>query len=154
MKLSEHFYLSEFTASGDAARLGIDNSLPAGLLPSAKATAEMMERIRDYLCLRANHEVPILPSSGYRCLALNRALGSGDGSDHIKMLAVDFRAPEFGSPLAICRALVPQMSIIGIGQLIYEHTWVHVSSRTPDKAINRVLTVQGRNQYVPGIVGA
>lgn len=152
MKLTQHFTVEEFTASSTAARLGIDNSLPATMLPQAQATAEMMERIRSFLSERAGEDIPVSPSSGYRCPALNRAIGSSDTSDHPKMMAVDFRAPKFGSPLAVCRALVPHMTELGIGQLIYEHTWVHVSSRAPDKAINRVLTVQGPKKYAAGIV--
>ena len=152
MKLTPHFTVKEFTASDTAARLDIDNSLPAALLPQANLTAQMMERIRAFLSARADHDVPVSPSSGYRCLALNRAIGSGDGSDHPKMMAVDFRAPAFGSPLVICRALAPEMDRLGLGQLIYEHTWVHVSSRIPDKAINRVLTIQGPKRYAAGIL--
>lgn len=152
MKLTQHFTVEEFTASSTAARLGIDNSLPAALLTQANLTAQMMERIRSFLSGRAGEDIAVLTSSGYRCLALNRAIGSSDTSDHPRMMAVDFKAPKFGSPLAVCKALVPHMTELGIGQLIYEHTWVHVSSRVPDKAINRVLTVQGRNQYAAGIV--
>lgn len=151
MKLSTHFMLAEFTASDTALRLGIDNSLPPELLPMAILTAQMMERVRDALCYRANAEVPILVSSAYRCMALNKAIGS-TGKDHPLMLAVDFKAPKFGTPLAVCKVLVPQMDALGIGQLIYEHTWVHVSRRKPEKLINRVLTLQGRGGYAAGIV--
>jgi hypothetical protein len=48
----------------------------------------------------------MLISSGYRCLALNRAIGSSDTSDHIKAMAADFRAPAFGSPLEVSKALL------------------------------------------------
>jgi zinc D-Ala-D-Ala carboxypeptidase len=151
VKLSTHFMLSEFTESDTARRLGIDNSLPDALLPMAMATAQMMERVRRALCYRADAEIPILVTSGYRCEALNRAIGS-TGRDHPLMLAVDFKAPVFGTPLQVCKALLPQMDALGIGQLIYEHTWVHVSSRKPEKTINRVLTLQGRAGYAAGIV--
>jgi hypothetical protein len=151
MNLSLHFAINEFTRSDVAARLGIDNDLPIELFSAAKNTAEMMERIRTFLTDCAGKAVPVLVSSGYRCLKLNRAIGSQDTSDHVRMMAIDFTAPAFGTPLDACRALVPAMEKLGIGQLIYEHTWVHVSSRTPDKIINRVLTVQ-RNGYAPGLL--
>lgn len=152
MKLSAHFSLAEFTDSDTARRLGIDNSLPDELLGEAMNTAAMMERIRLFLTERSGHDIGLLPSSGYRCLALNRAIGSKDSSDHVKMMAVDFRAPAFGAPFDVCQALVPVVDALHIGQLIYEHTWIHVSTRQPDKQLNRILTVQGGG-YVCGVIG-
>lgn len=151
MQLSGHFSLSEFVESATASRLGINNDLPIALTQAAKNTAQMMERVREALSSGSAIQVPISITSAYRCQALNRALKSSDSSDHIKMLAVDFKAPQFGSPLDVCRTLVPLMDYLGIGQLIYEFSWVHISSRAPDKQINRILTVQG-NGYAAGIL--
>lgn len=151
MKLSTHFMLAEFTQSDTAQRLGIDNSLPPELLPMAILTAQMMERVRAALRAVAVRDIPIDVTSAYRCGALNEAIGS-TGKDHPQMLAVDFKAPAFGTPLAVCKVLLPQMDALGIGQLIYEHTWVHVSSRTPAKLVNRVLTLQGYGAYAAGLV--
>lgn len=150
MNLSAHFTLEEFTASDTAARLGLNNDLPLDLRPAASATCSLLERIRAFLGEQAARPVPLLLSSGYRCLALNRAIGSSDSSDHPRALAADFRAPAFGSPYQVSQALASVVDALDIGQLIYEHTWVHVSTRRPDKIINRILTVQGKD-YVPGI---
>ena len=144
--LSEHLTISEFTDSDTATRLGIDNSLPDNLLEAARATGAMLE------CVRAVLGTPILVSSGYRCLMLNQAIGSGPGSDHPKAEALDFRSPDFGTPLAICQALEPRLSELGIGQIIFEHTWVHISTRAPVNLVNVVLTLAGTG-YVEGIVG-
>lgn len=143
-QLSPHFSVKEFTDSDTAMRLNIDNSLPIELWKNAVSTAEMMERIREHI------NSPITITSGYRCIPLNRAIGSKDTSDHTKALAADFRAPRAGSPLEIAKELAPLVSMLGIGQLIYEHTWIHVSVRVPEKIINRILTVRG-NDYVAGI---
>ena len=151
MNLSIHFTLAEFTASDTAARMGINNDLPLELVPAATVTAELLERIRAHLGERAARPVPLLISSGYRCAALNRAIGSADTSDHIRAMAVDFRAPAYGTPLQVSQALAVVVDALNIGQLIYEHTWIHVSTRRPDKLLNRILTVQGKD-YVPGIV--
>lgn len=153
MNLSTHFTLDEFTASDTAQRLSINNDLPIELLSSAIESAGMMERIRGHLGMLAGKPIPIIVTSGYRCPELNRKIGSSDISDHRKAMALDFKAPAFGSPLQVCQALAPVVSVLGIGQIIYEHSWVHVSTRTPDKLINRIITVQGRD-YVPGIVEA
>ena len=150
MKLSTHFDLAEFVRSDVAARRGIDNSLPPELLVTVQVTANWLEGVRARLCQLAGRDVALQISSGYRCLALNRAIGSTDSSDHVRGMAVDFVAPGFGSPLQVCQALATEVTGLSIGQLIYEHTWVHLSRRMPDKALNRILTVQGSG-YVVGL---
>lgn len=144
--LSPHFTLAEFTASGMAKARGIDNTLPPELLPNARATAEMLERIREVLAARAGYTVPLLLSSGYRCPALNLAVGSSSTSDHPRAQAADWSASSFGTPLQICRVLAPLVIVLGIGQLIYEcpspgRRWVHTSTRLPEKQVNRVITI-------------
>jgi len=151
MNLSTHFTLAEFTQSDTADRMGINNDLPFELVPAATVACELLERIRAHLGERAAKPVPLLVSSGYRCVALNRAIGSADTSDHIRAMAVDFRAPAYGTPLQVSQALATVVDGLNIGQLIFEHTWIHVSTRRPDKLLNRILTVQGKD-YVPGIV--
>ncbi len=141
MKLSPHFTLAEFIRSDTALRLGIDNSLPPQLTNTALETAHMMERIRAYLCERARKEVPIVVTSGYRSPALNMAIGGAERSDHQRMMAVDFRAPLFGTPQQICQVLAPAVYSLQIGQLILEYgSWVHVSLAVPNKPQNRILT--------------
>ena len=134
--MTPHFSLEEFTQSDTADRLGIDNDLPIELHDNARKTLEMMDRIRYHI------DAPITITSGYRCEALNRAVGSKSGSDHTLAFAVDFKAPKAGTPFEIAASLAPVIKIIGIGQLILEFgTWVHVSTRIPDKLINRVITI-------------
>lgn len=152
MNLTAHFSLKEFTASETAARRGIDNTLPAALQGTAVQTCEMMERIRTHLTRLARREIPIIVTSGYRSPALNAAIGSSAGSDHPRGQAVDFKAPAFGTPYEVATALVPLVDEIGIGQLIHEFgTWVHVSTRKPERAVNRVITISARGT-VPGVV--
>jgi hypothetical protein len=141
MKLTQHFNLAEFTRSDTALRLGIDNSLPPQLTNKALETAHLMERIRAYLSELACKEVPIVVTSGYRSPALNTAIGGAGQSDHQRMMAMDFRAPAFGSAQQVCRALAPAVSSLQIGQLILEYgSWVHVSLAVPGKPQNRVIT--------------
>jgi len=134
--MTPHFSLEEFTQSDTAARLGIDNRLPDELRENALKTLEMMERIRFHI------DAPITITSGYRCKALNGVIGSKPGSDHTLALAVDFRAPKAGSPFQIAKDLASVIGIVGIGQLILEFgTWIHVSTKIPDKVINRIITI-------------
>ena len=59
-----------------------------------------------------------------------------------KRPAFDWKAPAFGTPYQICKALAPQIQVLGIGQLIHEFgAWVHTSTRTPAVASNRVITI-------------
>ena len=137
MKLSENFTIAEFTASDTAARRGIDNTLPGGLIPTAQATAQMMERIRSAL-----GDKPIIVTSGYRCAALNAAIGSSTTSDHPKAMAVDFKCPAFGTPFEVARYLSGRVDVLGVGQLIHEFgAWIHCSTRPVTRAANRVITI-------------
>jgi len=142
VNLSTHFTLAEFTASETAARLGIDNDLPTALAATARETCEMLEHVRSLLSKLAQRDVAVQITSGYRCLALNRAIGSSDSSDHVRAQAADIKVPAFGSPLKVCEALAPHLSTLGIGQLIHEFgSWVHVSTRTPSNPVNRIITI-------------
>lgn len=145
---TEHFNVREFCRSAQAVRLNITNLLPAELVPAARDTLQMLERIREYLSRIAGHDVPMALTSGYRCIVLNRKIGSSDTSDHVLAAAADWEAPAFGTPTAICEVLAPLVGQLGIGQLINEYPdrdgWVHTSTRVPAKAINRVITITGK----------
>lgn len=139
MKLTPHFTLAELTASAKARALGLDNTPPPELLPRLVLTAEMLERIRSTL------GVPVIVTSGYRNRQVNAAVGGVTSSDHTQGHAADIVAPGYGTPTQIARTLAPLVSVLGIGQLILEGVngkqWVHVSTRVPDKASNRVITI-------------
>ena len=139
MKLTPHFTLAELTASAKARQLGLDNTPAPELMPRMVLLAEMLERIRTAL------DAPITVTSGYRSPSVNRAVGGVTSSDHSQGHAADFVAPGFGSASDIAVKLAPQVSVLGIGQLILEGVrgkqWVHVSTRTPDNSVNRVLTI-------------
>lgn len=137
MRLSEHFSLSEFTASQTAARLGIDNTPPPEIIAELRETAAMMEQARR----RLGNKV-ITPTSAYRCLALNRAIGSGDSSAHVRGMAVDFICPSFGTPLEVARALAA--SDIAFDQLIHEFgQWVHIGRAPSAQPRRQLLTIDG-----------
>lgn len=119
MNLSAHFTLAELIASDTAIRKGIDNTPPADVLARLGVLAEGLERVRAVLA------VPMHINSGYRCPALNRAIGSAPGSAHVKGDAADFVAPDFGNPRAVAKAIAE--SGIAFDQLIQEGAWVHIS---------------------------
>lgn len=139
MKLTAHFALSEFTLSSKALELRINNTPPPELMPRLILVAEMLERIRSVL------GVPLTVTSGYRCEALNRAVGGVPDSDHMHGHAADFVASTFGNPYQVAKALAPLADTLGVGQLILEgvkgRKWVHVSTHRPEKPSNRILTI-------------
>lgn len=149
MRLTTHFSLHELCRSSTAQARGIDNTPPPELLPRLVLLAEMLERIR------ATVACPVLVSSGYRCAELNAAVGGASTSDHPQGHAADITAPAFGSATDLARLLAPLVSTLGIGQLILEGVrgkqWVHVSTREPERAGNRIITITDAG-VLPGIV--
>ena len=134
--MTPHFSQEEFTQSDTADRLNIDNRIPDELRENALKTLQMMERIRFHI------DAPITITSGYRCKALNQAIGSKPTSDHTLAFAVDFKAQKAGTPYEIAKDLAGVIDVLGIGQLILEFgTWVHVSLARPEKTINRIITI-------------
>lgn len=137
--LTPHFTLEELTHTEVRSA---SNDVPDNLRADLACTALMLEGIRNYLGQIKGEPVPINVTSGYRSPAVNAAVGGQPGSDHLRAMAADFKAPSFGTPEQICRTLVPVMDELGIGQVIHEFgRWVHVSTRRPDKIINRVITI-------------
>ena len=88
MQLSRNFSLAELTKSQTALRAGIDNSPSEAEITNLKAVAEnILQPVRDH------YDVPFTPSSGFRCLELNRALKSKDTSQHVLGQAADLEVP-------------------------------------------------------------
>ena len=117
--LTPHFSLDELVFSSTAQRLHIDNTPDVTTIQRLTVLATGLEKIRALL------GQPMHIDSGYRCQALNRAVGGVPDSAHIQGYAADFVCPDFGSPLTIARAIAA--SAIDFDQCIQEGSWVHVS---------------------------
>lgn len=139
MRLSPHFTLEELTTTQHRE---IDNSAPASLVPTLTVTAQKMEAVRSLLGNRV-----ISVSSGYRCPALNIAVGGARASAHLLGYAVDFNCYSFGTPLEVCRAIAT--SDLPFDQLIEEGTWVHISF--DPRARRQVLTKRPGGGYGVGL---
>jgi len=119
MQLSPHFSLEELTASDTATRLGIDNTPDERQIVLLGKLAARLEDVRAITG-------PLQVTSGYRCLALNRAIGSKDTSQHIPCQAVDVKSLAGLSALELC--LKVKESSINFDQLIWEFgAWMHLS---------------------------
>ncbi len=127
MQLTDHFSLREFEASDKAAELGIDNSVPPNLIPKLQWGCEnILEPIREM----AGSPLEIGPRhSGYRCPALNKAVGGAEKngvavSQHCRAEAADF-TPEGMDHRALFDMI--SRSDLPFDQLILEPSWIHVS---------------------------
>ena len=117
--LSDHFTLEELTHSSTAQRLGIDNA------PSPAIRANLMLLARGLETVRLVTGHPLHIDSGYRCQALNRAVGGAEHSAHMDGWAADFTCPEFGTPAEIVAEVIRQK--VSFDKIIQEGTWVHIS---------------------------
>ena len=116
-QLTAHFALEELACTQHRE---FNNAPPPEVVATLRETAARMEEVRRQLGGRV-----ITVSSGYRCRALNRAVGGAATSAHLTGHAVDFNCFAFGDALAVCRALAE--SDLDFDQIIEEGTWCHVS---------------------------
>jgi hypothetical protein len=154
MKLTDHFNLNEFTASQTATRHGINNTPSQVATERLRMLATTLEQVRSLL---GNNSIRI--SSGYRCLALNRAIGSSDLSAHVLGYAVDFTCPAFGTPKEVANKIAE--SPIKFDQLICEGgtpekpiaTWIHISCDPKNRRdILTATFIKGKAFYTKGLV--
>lgn len=137
--LTAHFTLEEFTASETAARKGIDNAPSQQVKDNLKRIAQTMEDVRTALGGK-----PIIITSGFRCSALNKLVGSKPTSKHVQGLACDFKCPSFGSVLDVINAL--RNANLNYDQLILEFYnpntgdgWVHIGLGSENR--KQLLTI-------------
>ena len=142
MRLSKNFAYEEFIRSSTAERMGIDNR------PKTKEEEKkVIENLRN-LCLEVLQPLrdyvgaPVHINSGYRCKALNLAVGGVKNSQHSRGEAADIRiaSPKQGREWAAwiednCR----------FDQMLLERNknggvWLHVSCKRDEKANRQVFS--------------
>jgi zinc D-Ala-D-Ala carboxypeptidase len=153
MKISEHLDLSELIRSESAKRKGIDNTPSDDVISNLKKLAEnIFEPIRN------NFRVPIIISSGYRCVKLNESIGGASSSQHCKGEAIDIDMD--GTPNGVTNAMIFNYikEKLEFDQLIWEFgdsenaDWIHVSySHTGNqrKEILKGFKTNGVTHYSP-----
>ena len=142
MRLTKNFSLDELTASGTAARLGIDNTPNDIQLQNLRRLAELLQQVRDHF------QAPIFINSGFRCKALNDAVGSRDTSQHLKACAADIRISGVSPKEGVQRIIDAK---IPYDQIICEYdSWIHISvSNDPsDPPRQNALTIDKKGVRV------
>lgn len=116
----KYFTMTEMYRSATAAAKGIDNTPPAAIRDNLLS---LVDNILDPL--RALYKKPIKVNCGYRCPALNRAVGGVPTSQHMTGQAADITG---GSP-AENKKLYNLIKKLPFDQVIYEFggQWIHVS---------------------------
>lgn len=145
IKLSDNFWLYEFEKSDTAVRLGIDNTVPEHLIPKLEyLAATVLQPTRDHFVKRLKRARSMKINSGYRCPALNFAVGSKDTSQHLKAEAADAEIPGVDNYEVACWI----RDNLEFDQLILEFYtgepssgWVHVSKKEEGHNRNECLTI-------------
>lgn len=129
-RLTPHFTLAELCASQAAVRQRLDNTPGAAECQNLVRVAQVLEQVRALV------GKPVAVSSGYRSLAVNKAVGGSKNSAHVRGLAADITVPGMTA-----KALAEKIRDSGIDfdQLIYEGTWVHIGL-SDTKPRRQVLT--------------
>lgn len=124
MKLTEHFTLAEFVRSETADRKHIDNT------PTTEAVDNLRALCRDVIePARVAFGEPIYITSGYRCPALNKAVGGKPTSQHLRGEAADLQVRGVDNLRKLYR-LIKDHGVFD--QLLFESNkagvrWIHVS---------------------------
>lgn len=118
MRLSNHFFLHEFTKSATAARHGLENRPSDEVIHNLRLLCQnVLEPLRQQL------HSPIVVTSGYRSPEVNQRVGGARKSQHIRGEAADIVLP---TPL-MAQAYMYIRDCLPFDQLIMERTWIHVS---------------------------
>ncbi len=149
MKLASNFTLSELTRTSHRRYLAENRKPPEEVVEALKDTAQMLQTIRDH------YKSPVVVHSGYRCPALNSAVGGSTSSQHVAGAACDFHV--VGVPLKEAWEWIWKKSDLKFGQLILEGwaagepSWIHLSLGVPYRSSHKcgqVLTWDKKNGYV------
>ena len=136
-RISKNFTLEEFTTSATAKAKGIvnipDNQQVANLCALVN---NVLQPLRDAM----GHEIKI--GSGFRCAALNKAVGGVFNSQHLTGQAADLCID--GDKIKGKRWFDWIKAHVEFDQLIWEHNakgnyWVHVSFRMDGKNRKQVI---------------
>jgi hypothetical protein len=122
--MSKYFNIDELTRSAQARARGIDNTPDAVAAARIEALAErLLDPVRELW------GGPLTVNSGFRCPALNAAVGGAPASQHIRGEAADITAGSAEQNRRLFEAIVS--SPLAFDQLIDEsnYSWLHLSWR-------------------------
>lgn len=128
-----HFTISELCSSDTAKAKGICNMPTPGIERNLTALVDnVLDPLRDW------YGKPIRVNSGYRCPALNKAVGGVANSQHLTGQAADIDTDDWAENRKLMKHIEDSLDF---DQLIWENggAWVHVSYRADGKNRRQVL---------------
>jgi len=157
-KISKNFWLSEFTKSSTATRLGIDNTPSQEVIDKLQyLTVRVLQPTRDYFVSELKQGSSVSINSGFRCPELNSKLGSSSRSQHITGTAADFEIRGVDNYKLACWI----RDNLEFDQLILEFYtsgdpssgWVHVSLNENKHNRHECLTIN-KGTVISGITNS
>lgn len=130
-QITENFRWEEFELSRKAIELRIDNTIPdteAVKMPIRALCVNLLQPLRNAVGM------PLHINSGYRCPALNKAVGGVPSSQHCKGEAADIAAAD---PLLLAQVVLRHR--LPFDQMILYSDFVHLSYRHDGKNRRQVL---------------
>lgn len=129
----KHFTIEELCRSDTARIRGIDNT------PTEEVRKNLTALVGNVLDpLREWYGKPIYVNSGYRCPALNKAVGGVASSQHLTGQAADIDVNDRAENRRLMKHIEDNLDF---DQLIWENggAWVHVSYRADGRNRRQVL---------------
>lgn len=129
----KHFTIDELCRSDTARSRGIDNAPTEEVKRNLTAlVANVLDPLREW------YGKPIYVNSGYRCPALNKAVGGVASSQHLTGQAADIDVNDRTENRKLMKHIEDNLDF---DQLIWENggAWVHVSYRADGKNRRQVL---------------
>ena len=124
----KYFTFTEFERSNTAYRLGIDNTAPE---EARRNIARLVDEVLD--SLRLAWGKPLTVTSGYRSLAVNKAVGGSPTSHHMRGMAADITTGNAVDNRRLYQLVqdlgVPFTQLIGKK---YEFKWIHIGYNPAD----------------------
>lgn len=143
MQLTKNISLIELVRSQTASERRIDNTPPESLMPNLQRLAEFLQDLRDKV------GKPVLISSGYRSLALNKALGEASPTSvHMQGLAADISVR--GMTTEELFQFIIKSDLV-YDQVIQEYSrWIHIGLSAGKPRMQKVRATRnsaGRTVY-------
>ena len=135
----KYFSIEELVKSATAERLAIDNTPPRA---ARRMLTILVEQLLDPI--RRRYGAPIIVTSGYRCPALNTAVGGVANSHHIVGCAADITTGSIENNTMLFALIIDMQTThaIRFTQLIAEkdYRWLHISY-VPGMLRNQIIDV-------------
>jgi hypothetical protein len=145
MQLSKSFSLEEMISSQTAARRGLNNK------PNQSAIQNLTTLCNKILQPTRDKFGAIRISSGYRSIAVNKAVGGSSTSDHCLGFAADIIPLESSKKevaIWMAKTLSFHQLIMEFGTDRYNPSWIHISCN-PKNAKQILWATGSPTRYVP-----